>query len=143
MKRIIFTNNEGGISILVPSPDCGLTIEQIAEKDVPKGKEYKIVNTSEVPTDRSFRNAWEADPVKKIKVNMTKAIEIQKDKLRAERKPLLEELDTEFMRALEAGDEVKQAQVVQEKQRLRDITKVDSLLNANTPEELKSISILK
>jgi hypothetical protein len=57
--RIIYPNDEGGVSIIVPSPNSGLTIEQIAEKDVPKGKSYKIVDVSEIPEDRLFRNAWE------------------------------------------------------------------------------------
>jgi hypothetical protein len=57
MKRIIYKNDEGGISIIVPA-DCGLTIEEIAAKDVPQGKEYHIVDVSEIPTDRTFRDAW-------------------------------------------------------------------------------------
>lgn len=58
-KRIIFPN-ESGISIITPV-DCGLSIEQIAKKDVPQGVPYLIVNASVIPTDREFRNAWEAD----------------------------------------------------------------------------------
>ena len=56
-KRIIYQNDEGGISIIVPA-DCGLTIEEIAAKDVPAGKAYNIVDVSEIPTDRTFRDAW-------------------------------------------------------------------------------------
>ena len=56
-KRIIYQNDEGGINIIVPA-DCGLTIEEIAAKDVPEGKEYYIVNISDIPEDRTFRNAW-------------------------------------------------------------------------------------
>ena len=58
-QRIIYQTDEGGVSIIVPAPECGLTIEQIAEKDVPAGKPYQIVDVSEIPTDRTFRNAWE------------------------------------------------------------------------------------
>jgi hypothetical protein len=56
-KRIVYQNDEGGISIIVPA-DCGLTIEEIAAKDVPASKAYNIVDVSEIPTDRTFRNAW-------------------------------------------------------------------------------------
>jgi hypothetical protein len=56
-KRIIYTADDGTISIIVPA-DCGLTIEEIAAKDVPAGKEYHIVDKSEIPSDRTFRNAW-------------------------------------------------------------------------------------
>jgi hypothetical protein len=57
-QRIIYQNDEDGISIIIPA-DCGLTIEEIAAKDVPQGKEYHIVDVAEIPTDREFRNAWE------------------------------------------------------------------------------------
>jgi hypothetical protein len=56
-KKIVYQNDEGGISIIVPA-DCGLTIEEIAAKDVPAGKAYNIVDVSEIPTDRTFRDAW-------------------------------------------------------------------------------------
>jgi hypothetical protein len=59
-KRIIYKNTDGSISIIIPA-DCGLTVEQIAQKDVPTGLNYKIVDVSEVPSDREFRNAWTID----------------------------------------------------------------------------------
>lgn len=58
-KRIIYPTPEGGVAVIVPAPDCGLTIEQIAAKDVPFRTPYKIVNISDIPDDRTFRNAWE------------------------------------------------------------------------------------
>ncbi len=58
-QRIIYPNDDGGVSIIIPAPDCGLSIEEIALKDVPKGKPYKIVDVSDIPSDRTFRNAWE------------------------------------------------------------------------------------
>jgi hypothetical protein len=58
-KRIIYQNDDGGVSIIVPAPECGLTIEEIAAKDVPAGKEFKIVDVSDIPEDRTFRSAWE------------------------------------------------------------------------------------
>jgi hypothetical protein len=57
-KRIIYPNDQGGVSIVVPAPDCELSLEQIAGKDVPAGKPYQIVNVSEIPDDRTYRNAW-------------------------------------------------------------------------------------
>ena len=61
-KRIIYKNTDGSISIIIPA-DCGLTVEQIAQKDVPTGLNYKIVDVSEVPSDREFRDAWTIDDV--------------------------------------------------------------------------------
>lgn len=57
-QRIIYPTDEGGVAIIIPA-DCGLTIEEIAAKDVPKGKPYKIVDVADIPIDRTFRNAWE------------------------------------------------------------------------------------
>ena len=57
-KRVIYKTEDGGVAVIVPT-DCGLTIEEIAAKDVPAGKPYKIVDESEVPSDRTFRDAWE------------------------------------------------------------------------------------
>ena len=59
-KRIIYKNTDGSIGIIVPA-NCGLTVEQIAKKDVPTGKSYKIVDVSEIASDRTFRNAWTID----------------------------------------------------------------------------------
>ena len=56
-KRIVYQNDEGGISIIVPA-DCGLTIEEIAAKDVPSGKPFQIIDAADQPSDRLFRNAW-------------------------------------------------------------------------------------
>jgi hypothetical protein len=58
-QRIIYPNDEGGVSILIPAIECGLTIEEIAAKDVPQGKPFKIVDVADIPTDRTFRDAWE------------------------------------------------------------------------------------
>ena len=57
-KRIIYPNGEGGVSVIVPSDNCGLSVEAIARKDVPNGKAYQIMDVADVPSDRSFRNAW-------------------------------------------------------------------------------------
>ena len=56
--RIIYPTDDG-VAIIVPASECGLTIEEIAAKDVPAGKPYKIVDVVDIPTDRTFRDAWE------------------------------------------------------------------------------------
>ena len=56
--RVIYKTDDGGVSVIIPA-DCGLTTEEIAAKDVPAGKPYKIVDVSDIPEDRTFRNAWE------------------------------------------------------------------------------------
>lgn len=57
--RIIYPTDDGGVAVIIPAAECGLTIEEIAAKDVPAGKPFKIVEDSDIPTDRTFRNAWE------------------------------------------------------------------------------------
>jgi hypothetical protein len=53
-KRIIYPTDNGGVAIIIPAGKV-----ETAIKDVPKGKPYKIVEVSEIPTDRTFRDAWE------------------------------------------------------------------------------------
>jgi hypothetical protein len=58
-QRIIYPTDNGGVAVIIPADECGLTIEEIAAKDVPTGKAYKIVDIADIPTDRTFRGAWE------------------------------------------------------------------------------------
>ena len=60
-NKIIYRNSDGGVSIVTPTPEYMLThtIEDIVAKDVPANTSYKIVDASEIPSDRTFRNAWE------------------------------------------------------------------------------------
>lgn len=58
-QRVIYPTPDGGVAILVPVPDCGLTLEEIIAKDVPPDVPYKIIDAADIPADRTFRNAWE------------------------------------------------------------------------------------
>ena len=132
--RIVYPNDDGGVAVIVPSPRWVGTMEELAAKDVPDGKAYKIVEDSAVPTDRTFRDAWEN--YESITTSLVKAKELTKTRLRLERKPLLEEQDILFMRAQEASTDT--TAIVTEKQRLRDIT--TSADSASTLDELKGLS---
>lgn len=61
MNKIIFKNEDGSIGIITPTQEvlAKYTYKQIAEKDVPAGLQYVIVEASTIPTDRTFREAWE------------------------------------------------------------------------------------
>lgn len=59
MKRIIYPLSGGGIAVIIPTGE--LPIEEITRKDVPVGIPYKIIDTADVPSDRTFRDAWDAD----------------------------------------------------------------------------------
>ena len=58
-SRIIYPTDEGGVAVIIPAAECSLTIEEIAAKDVPSGRPFKIVDATDIPEDRTFRNAWE------------------------------------------------------------------------------------
>jgi hypothetical protein len=61
MKRIIYKKEDGGVAVLIPTPEYleTHTIEELAAKDVPVGVAYKIVDVEDIPSDRTFRDAWE------------------------------------------------------------------------------------
>jgi hypothetical protein len=127
-QAIIFTNDNGGVSVCIPTGE--ISIEAVQEKDTPKGS--LIVNTSDLPTGNDFFDAWElADG--KVTVNIAKAVELTKKRLRAERTPLLAAQDVAFQRALEEGKDT--TAIVAEKQRLRDITNI----TATTLDELRAL----
>lgn len=59
-KRIIYQNDQGGVTVLIPphDDDCDYTLEEIAAKDVPTGKPYAIIDAADVPVDRTERHGW-------------------------------------------------------------------------------------
>ena len=61
-KRIVYTEDDGSIRIIIPSPNTSLTIEEIQAKRVPTGKTSYIVENSIFPTERHFRDAWRYTP---------------------------------------------------------------------------------
>jgi len=147
MNRLSFSRPDGGVSFFDnphsidpdaleahlrrKTPNAAGGFYQAVSDDWIRGAD---VGDSEIPTDRTFRNAWEDN--NGIKVNILKAKDITKNRLRIERKPLLEAQDVAFQRALETG--ASTAEIVKEKQRLRDITKqVDTLTSLD---ELKALS---
>ena len=132
---IIFENDNGGVSVCIPTGE--LPIDQVLEKDVPKNKGARIVLASDLPNQHNdFFNAWEMNGAN-VTVNLDKAKEITKDRLRAERAPLLAAQDVAFQRALESGKDTKA--IVAEKNRLRDITKLAD--SATTLDELRAIKV--
>lgn len=133
MQVIIFKNDNGGVSTCIPTGE--LSIEAVLEKDVPKGRGARIVDQFSLPNQHNdFYDAWEMDETS-VMVNLEKAKEITKNRLRAERTPLLAAQDVLFQRALESGADT--SAIVAEKNRLRDITKLAD--SATTLDELRAI----
>lgn len=134
-QRIIYTNESGDVFVVVPTPGSGLTIQEVADKDVPKGVAYDVVDTAIVPSDRTFRHAWRKNGFA-IETDMVKARDIKRDMLREERVALLQAEDIAFMQALETKQST--AAIVARKQALRDVTADPAIERAETEAELKA-----
>ena len=137
MSKVIIYNQENGImAVCVPAENCGLTVEQIAEKDCPEGA--KIIDKTDLDElDNEFRNAWACDKDMNPTVDMTLAKDVWRDKIRRARKPKLEELDIQYMKAQEAGEDT--SAIVETKNKLRDFPSKPEIDSAATVEELKAI----
>jgi hypothetical protein len=147
MQRIVYTNSEGGISICTPvvsrdDPE-GFTdddaLKRALAKDIPAdATNVHVVEFTDLPQDRYFRNAWSTDG-KAVSVDMDKARAIHKDRLRSMRAPKLAALDVDYDKADEAGDAAAKKAVADKKQALRDVTKDAAIAAATTPDELKAV----
>lgn len=139
---IAFENDEGGVSIINPVEGARLTGEsdldfahRIAEKDLPPGiAGAAVISRADVPDDRAYRKAWRYADGVTIDLEAAKAVQI--DRWRAERKPLLEALDMEVLKAIETGADI--AALAARKQALRDVTKTD-LSAVATIDDLKAV----
>ena len=143
MKRILYTRPDGGISIVTPAINFDEVITEYqalarAQAKLPVDViNARVIDPSEILTDRTFRDAWEDKGV--ISVNMGKAREIYKNLLRQKRAPLLAALDIEYQRAIESGDSALKTKIATKKQTLRDVTADPRIEAAKTPEQLKAV----
>ena len=119
--KIIVKRNDGGISIIHPTHEATLELLERDALSVDGYVTHQEIEDDAIPQDREFRNAWCCENGK-IYHDMIKANEIKRDKLRVLRKPLLDKLDIDYMRADESGDLKLKQQIADKKQALRDIT---------------------
>jgi hypothetical protein len=146
MRVIIFENDDGWVSIVSPYYPPGTTAEQegeiaafIQRKDVPplpdgSKRPSFIVELSSLDGMRLFFESWRLRDGKVV-WHKPAADELQRERFRTLRKPLLEKLDVQFIRALESGDTVLVASIAAKKKELRDVTLMD-LSQYLTPESL-------
>ncbi len=140
-KRILYTDSDGNLCVVRPAQewfDLGFTIKDLADKDVPKGLDYIIIEAERLPESRYFRNAWKCEEGD-ICIDMTKAIPIHLDALRAMRNDELKVLDNEAISALSKQDAEKALQVEEKKQALRDMPPqaLVDMAEITTPEALQ------
>lgn len=144
---IVVKNDDGSCSIVHPEPEMFdinsrtrqnlaaaghifKTDEEILDFIIDlnnlQGKNYRIASKSILPANKDFRAAWTDDlDTDTVDIDIQKAKEIHKNTLRALRKPVLDKLDVEYMKADEAGDEEGKKSIAQKKQSLRDITSLE------------------
>lgn len=154
-SRIAYKNEQGGVSIVSPAPKSHLERvlgpltqdeyeKHLLERSLPEGVSYTVLSSTDVPEDRTFRNAWALE-LDGITVDMPTAKELHIDSLRVLRKPVINATDVEFRKALEKVDFISllgkeiggPIEAIKAKtQALRDVTEVD-LSSVKTPEELK------
>lgn len=112
--------------------------ERARGKCIPEdAADVRVIDASELPTDRTFRDAWRDQGG--IVVDMPAAREIHKERLREVRAPLLEALDIEYTRADEQKNDAKKAEIAAKRQALRDVTSDPAIEVATTPEALKAV----
>lgn len=117
-----------------PNADCGLSLQEIIDKDIGIGSTYIIMNKTDLPTDYTYFSAWTYnEESNQLGIDISKAKEEQKDNIRELRKPLLEKEDIIFMKSLENGDTAEQQASVARKQVLRDMTNKVTDLSISGP----------
>ena len=148
MTMIIYNDPETGILVetfpclneINPATDKPFTVQEIADKDVPDGVSYSIVEDSIIPTDQSFRDAWVGVGIgttgATITEDITKAKEIHKRNIRLARASKFTDLDIEYQRALETSADT--STIVAKKQALRDAPAASGITTAANVTDLKT-----
>lgn len=119
--EVIVYKSEEGVSIVTPAND--ISLNEVIRLTVPKNTQYAVLNDKKLP-DCYFRDAWVIDDSFNITIDIKKAKNIQKNYWRHARLQKLQNLDHQFMLALEEGNEEKIINIKQKKQALRDVTAI-------------------
>ena len=153
MRKIVFTRPDGGVSVIHPNLNTHGEPEGFTEADAEQRAWDKLpanalnprwVNESDVPTDRTFRDAW-TDTTSELDIDMAKARQIHLDRIRIKRNAELSKLDVQATKAQDIGDAEALTQIRVRKQELRDLptTLAPSLASAVSVDALKAIQPLE
>ena len=134
MTRIIFQNESGGVSVIIPTGE--LPIEEVAAKDVPEGVAYEIVDDDAIPSDRFFRNAWVANGAA-VDVDLDKAKAIGHDMRRTQREAEFAPFDAIIMKQI-PGNSAVEAEASRQEIRFKYALIQDAINVAETTDEIKS-----
>ena len=127
---ITYPQENGVLAVITPTGD--IPIEEVAQREVPAGVPFTIVDRSTLP-DRYFREAWEHDAATGCRVNVERAKNVQRDVWRRMRAPMLTKLDLEVLKSVERGDAKRRRELSEQKQSLRDVTETE------LPDDLEAI----
>ena len=128
---IVWSQSNGNVAVCTPTGE--LPIEQVLTKDCPAGA--FIIDADDLPQEPDFFDAFVIINDNTVTVDLERAKELTRNRLRRERAPLLEQHDVMYMRALEAG--LPTASIVNEKQRLRDLPSLAD--SCTTLDQLRSL----
>ena len=145
-KVILYTRPDGGVSIVVPTPETLAKFEteddaiaHVRERSVPDdATKIRVIDRSAIPEKRTFRNAW-VDGTDKAVTDRSKASAIHMNRIREVRNAELAKEDINFQKAIEADDDSAKATVATKKQTLRDIPQNFDLSGASTDDELDAL----
>jgi len=134
MKRIIYQNETGGVSIIIPTGE--LPIEEVAAKDVPEGVPYEIVDETDIPSDRYFRNAWVMGDCC-VEHDLDQCKEIGHDRRRQQRAEEFAPYDEVIMKQIPGADALA-AEAARQEIRDKYALIQDVIEGASTPDEIKT-----
>ena len=133
MTRIIFQNESGGVSVIIPTGE--LPIEEVAAKDVPEGVAYEIVEDDAIPADRIFRGAWVANGAA-VDIDLDKAKDIGHDIRRTKREAELAPFDAIIMKQI-PGNSAAEAEEARQQIRFKYALIQDVIDAAEDPDTIK------
>lgn len=143
IRKIVYTRPDGGISVVTPVRNTHPVLETLTDAEIEQRAFAKLppdainpvfVDPTMIPTDRSFRNAWKHD----LTVDIPKAQEITRQRLRKEREKLFVENDMKLRDAMLSGIKKDIDDAVAERDRLRDVTRL-----ADNVTDLEQLKVLK
>ena len=134
MQVIIYTNTNGGISVIIPTGE--LSIKEVAAKDVPAGTPYEIVEDYAIPSDRTFRNAWVMGNCC-VDHDLGKCKEIGHDKRRAARAEEFVPHDEVIAKQIPGADAAA-AETARQAIRDKYSSIQEAIEDAKTPDEIKA-----
>jgi hypothetical protein len=131
MKRIIYQSESGGVAVIIPTESVDLAL-----KDVPEGTPYEIVDVADIPSDRTFRNAWVMGECC-IEHDLDKCKTLGHDIRRQQRAEEFKPYDEVISKQIPGTDAIE-AEEARQQIRFKYALIQDAIEVATTPDEIKA-----